>query len=80
MVTCPPRDLETIRSNLDGLRTYTMTQQVASSTLATLAQVLEDIALVFANCREYNREESEEWGCGERLEEYCRARRAQLGL
>ena len=49
-------DLGTIRSSINRMK-YSCNNEV-----------LEDIRLVFENCRLYNKEEAEEYQCGERLE------------
>ena len=51
-----PMDLGTIRSSINRMK-YSCNNEV-----------LEDIRLVFENCRLYNKEEAEEYQCGERLE------------
>ena len=52
-------DLGTIRSSINRMK-YSCNNEV-----------LEDIRLVFENCRLYNKEEAEEYQCGERLERYA---------
>ena len=68
-VVSQPMDLETIRQRLDDMRTYSTNQQV-----------LEDIALVFQNCEQYNPPETEERQCGARLEQYFIQLRDQMGF
>ncbi len=43
-------------------------------------EVVEDISLVFQNCRTYNRDDAEEYQCGLRLEKYFRKEARKLGL
>jgi len=64
-----PTNLEKIRRQLDGMKTYTDNRQV-----------LDDIQLVFDNCRLYNQPDAEEYECAERLERYCDEMKEELGL
>jgi len=63
-----PMDLGTIRSSINRMK-YSCNNEV-----------LEDIRLVFENCRLYNKEEAEEYQCGERLERYFKKEIKKLGL
>lgn len=42
--------------------------------------MIEDIELVFQNCRTYNAESAEEYMCGNRLEKYFKKEARRLGL
>ena len=53
-----PMDLGTIRSSINRMK-YSCNNEV-----------IEDIRLVFDNCRLYNKEDAEEYQCGKRLERY----------
>ncbi len=63
-----PMDLGTIRSNIMRMK-YTCN-----------SEVIEDIKLVFDNCRLYNKEDAEEFQCGERLERYFKKEARKLKL
>jgi len=64
-----PTNLEKIRRQLDEMKTYRNNRQV-----------LEDIQLVFDNCRLYNESDAEEYECAERLEKYFGKMKEELGL
>jgi len=53
-----PMDLGTVKSRLNDMQ-YTSNQEVVN-----------DIRLVFSNCYSYNMEDTEEYGCAERLEKF----------
>jgi bromodomain adjacent to zinc finger domain protein 1A len=63
-----PIDLGTIRSAINRMK-YSCNNEV-----------LVDIRLVFENCRMYNKEDAEEYQCGERLERYFNREIRKLGL
>ena len=63
-----PMDLGTIRSSINRMK-YSCNQEV-----------LEDIEMVFKNCRTYNRDDAEEYMCGVRLEKYFRKEAKKAGL
>jgi len=69
LIVKTPTNLEKIRRQLDGMKTY-----------ANNRQVLEDIQLVFENCRLYNQPDAEEYECAERMERYFGVMKDELGL
>jgi len=63
-----PMDLNTIRTRLNDM--YYTTNQA----------VINDIRLVFSNCYSYNMEDTEEYGCAERLEKYFDTQLKAVGI
>merc|ERR1719233_1943561 len=63
-----PMDLGTIRGKLNDML-YTSNQEV-----------INDIKLVFSNCYSYNMENTEEYGCAERLEKFFTSQLKAQGL
>lgn len=63
-----PMDLGTIKTRLNDM-VYDKNQQV-----------IDDIRLVFSNCYSYNMEDTEEYGCAERLEKYFETQLKNQGL
>merc|ERR1712179_252514 len=63
-----PMDLGTIRGKLNDMQ-YTSNQEV-----------INDIKLVFSNCYSYNMEDTEEYGCAERLEKFFTSELKAQGL
>jgi len=63
-----PMDLGTIRGKLNDMQ-YTSNQEV-----------INDIKLVFSNCYSYNMENTEEYGCAERLEKFFTSQLKVQGL
>jgi len=63
-----PMDLGTIRGKLNDMQ-YTSNQEV-----------INDIKLVFSNCYSYNMEDTEEYGCAERLEKFFTSELKVQGL
>lgn len=41
---------------------------------------MDDIELVFQNCRTYNRDDAEEYQCGVRLEKYFKKEARRMGI
>merc|ERR1719219_2848338 len=63
-----PMDLGTIKTRLNDM-VYSKNQQV-----------IDDIRLVFNNCYSYNMEDTEEYGCAERLEKYFETQLRSQGI
>merc|ERR1711997_183596 len=63
-----PMDLGTIKTRLNDMA-YQKNQQV-----------IDDIRLVFNNCYSYNMEDTEEYGCAERLEKYFETQLRSQGI
>jgi len=63
-----PIDLGTIKTRLNDMA-YSKNQQV-----------IDDIRLVFSNCYSYNMDDTEEYGCAERLEKYFETQLKSQGI
>merc|ERR1712073_54940 len=63
-----PMDLGTIKGRLNDMQ-YTSNQEVVN-----------DIRLVFTNCYSYNMEDTEEYGCAERLEKFFNSQLKAQGI
>merc|ERR1719330_239667 len=63
-----PIDLGTIKTRLNDMA-YSKNQQV-----------IDDIRMVFSNCYSYNMDDTEEYGCAERLEKYFETQLKSQGI